>query len=118
MKVKNNHAASKEGTHASNSISVFQYIVNSDMPEYELSVDRLTKEAQVLLGAGTISTARTMAFISVYLLTNPPMRSKLEADIQPVMADFPQRVPSNAELKKLPYLQAVIKEGLRYGSSR
>ena len=116
VKVKSGHAALKGDNHVIESVSIFQHIVDSDMPESELSVDRLTKEAQVLLGAGTISTARTMAFISVYLLTNPAMRSKLEADLQPVMANFPQRIPSNSELKKLPYLQAVIKEGLRYAS--
>jgi len=93
--------------------SLFHYIVNSDMPESELSVNRLAKEAQVLLGAGSASTARTIDFIVYYILAKEAIRTRLQEELQESMANYPQNIPSCSELEKLPYLQAIIKEGLR-----
>ena len=84
------------------------------MPESELSDKRLAQEAQGLLVAGTISTAGTIGYISYYILAKTEIRAKLQRELQDVMAAWPQRVPTMAELEKLPYLQALIKEGLRY----
>ncbi|KAL4901620.1 hypothetical protein BDW74DRAFT_170074 [Aspergillus multicolor] len=77
------------------------------------SPDRLANEAQVLLGGGTASTARTITFATFYILDRPEIRARLHAELGEVMADWPRRVPSWAELEKLVYLQAVIKEALR-----
>ena len=96
-----------------NSVSLFQYIVNSDMPESERSNERLAKEAQVLLGGGTATTARTLGFISYYILANPSIRSRLEAELKEPMAKYPDVVPTWAELEKVPILHALIMEGLR-----
>ncbi|KAI1498012.1 cytochrome P450 [Biscogniauxia marginata] len=93
--------------------SLFHYIAKSDMPESERSPERLAKEAQVLLGGGTASTARTIGFASYYILARTEIRSKLEAELRDVMGEWPQRVPTWAELEKLPFLQAIIKESLR-----
>lgn len=46
------------------------YLVNIDLPGSELTVERLSKEARLLLGAGTLSTARTVDFICYYVLAN------------------------------------------------
>lgn len=88
------------------------------MPESERSEERLAKEAQTLLGGGTASTARTIGFASFWILSRPDIRIKLEAELRDTMRDWPQRVPSWAELEKLPYLQAIIKESLRYVAYR
>lgn len=93
--------------------SLFHHILSSEMPESELSDERLAKEAQVLMGGGTASTARTIAYISYYILAKPHICSRLQGELKPAMATYPQRVPSLAELERLPYLQALIKEGLR-----
>ncbi|KAI0420251.1 cytochrome P450 [Xylaria grammica] len=95
------------------SISVFHHIVNSDMPPSERSEQRLAKEAQVLLGGGTASTARTIGFASYYILSQPQIRSRLEEELRDVMATWPRKFPSWAELERLPFLQAIIKESLR-----
>ncbi|KAH8882984.1 putative cytochrome P450 [Thozetella sp. PMI_491] len=90
--------------------TLFRYMVNdSDLPEEELTVERLTKEAQILLGAGSVSTARTLHFITFYLLSNPHMRGRLEDELK----DIGGRLVWS-QLEKLPYLQALIKEGLRH----
>ena len=83
------------------------------MPESELTDERLSKEAQVLLGAGTASTARTLDFVSYYILANKNIHSRLQEELKEPMANFPDEMPSWAQLEKLPYLQAVIKEALR-----
>jgi cytochrome P450 len=80
----------------------------SGLPEEDLSLERLTKEAQILLGAGSVSTARTLHFITYYLLSNPHMRERLEQELR----DAGERA-TWSQLEKLPYLQALIKEGLR-----
>ena len=80
----------------------------SGLPEEDLSLERLTKEAQILLGAGSVSTARTLHFITYYLLSNSHMRERLEQELR----DAGERA-AWSQLEKLPYLQALIKEGLR-----
>jgi len=87
------------------------------MPEYEQSDERLAKEAQVLLGGGTASTARTLGFISYYILANPEIHSRLQEELKDPMSGWPDRVPSWAELERLPFLQSLIKEGLRWARS-
>lgn len=84
------------------------------MPESELSDDRLAKEAQVVLGGGTASTARTLGFVSYYILANKHIQTRLQDELREVMADWPHKTPSWADLERVQYLQALIKEGLRY----
>lgn len=90
-----------------------QVLRNDEMPEEERSEDRLAKEAQTLLGGGTASTARTIGFASYYILSRTTVRERLQAELGEVMADWPQRVPTWAELERVSYLQAIIKESLR-----
>lgn len=94
-------------------VSLFHHILDSDLPESELSDDRLAKEAQILLGGGTASTARTIGYISYYVLARPEIRSRLQDDLKEVMGTYPEQIPTLAELERLTYLQALIKEGLR-----
>lgn len=106
---KNNAKKASAGSH----VSLFRHIFESDMPESELSVSRLINEAHVLLGAGTTTVSRTLDVISFYILANKNVRSSLQIELEDVMKTYPENIPSWAELEKLPYLQALIKEGLR-----
>lgn len=108
-----NERAHSKGNKTQGRISLFRHIFNSDMPESELSTDRLAKEAQVLLGAGTTSTAQTLDFILYYILAKKHIRSTLREELRDTMAEYPKTKPSWADLEKLPYLQAIIREGLR-----
>lgn len=93
--------------------TLFDHIVNSDLPESELSVERLASEAQVVMGAGTVTTAQTMNFLVVNILSNNNICQRLRDELQEPMKDFPERIPPFSELEKLPWLQACIKEALR-----
>lgn len=93
--------------------TLFDHIVNSELPDSELSVDRLASEAQVIMGAGTVTTARTMDFLAVRILLDDSICQRLREELREPMKDFPERIPPYAELEKLPWLQACIKEALR-----
>lgn len=84
------------------------------MPESELSVKRLSQEAKVLLAAGTLTTGHVLGSTSYYVTANEPIKNRLSSELKDVMARYPREMPSVSELEKLPYLNAVIKEGLRY----
>jgi len=89
-------------------------LVNSDLPESELSVERLASEAQVIMGAGTVTTARSMDHLAVHILLNDRVRERLCEELREPMANFMEKMPSYRDLEHLPYLQGCIKEGLRY----
>ena len=113
INAKQDKEATIEDTDSRGRPSLIRHILNSDMAESDKSVERLSKEAQVPLGAGSASTARTLDFICYYVLANHDIRSSLQEDLRDIMADYPSKVPSWSQLEKIPYLQAVIKEGLR-----
>lgn len=106
--------ASKQDTDQ-NDFSLFHHILKDDeLPQSERSEERLAKEAQTLLGAGTASTSRTIGFASYYILSRPEtVRKRLEDELRETMKQWPSRVPTWTELEQLPYLQAIIKESLR-----
>ena len=88
-------------------------VIRSELPESEKTEDRLTKEAQTLLGAGTELTASTVSMAAVYILSSPDLLSRLQAELKETMAQWPRHVPSWPELERLPLLQGIVKESLR-----
>ncbi|KAL4916020.1 cytochrome P450 [Aspergillus aurantiobrunneus] len=115
VKENETKSAAANGKH-----TLFRHMLRSDMPESELSPDRMVMEAKVMLAAGSFTPARTLDFVSYYVLSRPDIRNRLREEVKDVMAKFPDEVPTLSELEQLPYLQAVIKEGLRlsYGTMR
>lgn len=60
-------------------------------------------EAVILLGAGADSTAVTLMVAAHYVLQNPKIRQRLEAELReawPVL----EEIPTYEVLEKLPYL--------------
>lgn len=108
-----NEKANPKSEDTDEKVSLIRHMFNTDMPESELSIDRLAKEAQVMFSAGTVNNARTLEFILYYLLANDQIRNRLREELRDTMAGYPFKKPSWADLEKLPYLQAIIKEGLR-----
>ena len=98
--------------------TLFRYLVNSGLPPSELSDKRMSREAQVLIGSGTITTAGTLNFLCYYILANPEIRKRLGEELKDVMEGYPAKKPTWSQLEKLPYFQAFIKEGLRYLACR
>jgi cytochrome P450 len=105
--------------------TVFASLLDSDLPGDEKMVDRLAHEALAVLGAGTETTTWTLAVITYHVLRQPAILARLTRELRDAAAmvhDDPHssRAPRSwTALEKLPYLGAVIHEGLRlsYGVS-
>ncbi|KAL8640784.1 MAG: hypothetical protein Q9228_002344 [Teloschistes exilis] len=95
-------------------VSVFHHLLTSDIPESERSTSRLLAESMVLIIAGTFTSAHTLSMIVYHALSNPKIEKRLRNDLKDVMAGYPGKSPRWADLEKVPYLQATIKEALRY----
>jgi cytochrome P450 len=95
--------------------SAFHHLLSSEIPESEKSIKRLQAESMIFLLAGTLAGAHTLTFVVFYVLANPDIEKRLRAELAPAFtaSDGGMRMPTWAELEKLPYLQGVIKEALR-----
>ena len=87
--------------------TIFHEILNSDLPEEEKSKRRVTDEAIVLVGAGSETTARTLAVLSYYILADAQIEETLLAELRTVMRDVNSSVES-ARLEQLPFLVSMI----------
>lgn len=114
LQIKDEGAKSRDA-----SKSIMRELIDCDLPDYEKTLPRLVDEGQSVVGAGTITTAEMMSAMLYHLLNEPELMSNLQNELQPVMQRTNGR-PSQNDLEPLPYLTAVIKEGLRlyYGISQ
>jgi cytochrome P450 len=92
--------------------TIFQELVNSDLSPEEKSYDRLSQEGQLVVGAALDTTAHAMDTTTFHILNNPEKLSRLHQELRAAMPD-PQAHTPLIELEQLPYLSAVIMEGLR-----
>ncbi len=83
--------------------TVFYEMKYSDLPPSEKTAYRLASEASTFLGAGTETTARTLAVASYYLIRNPEMMGKLKSELKEVMPNS-NTVLSLPAIETLPYL--------------
>jgi len=85
---------------------------NPNLSAADKTDDRLIDEARVLLGGGTDTTANTLAAITYHLLANPEILKKLRSELVAAIPD-PYNMPPLVQIEALPYLSAVIQEGIR-----
>ncbi|XXG98627.1 hypothetical protein Hte_004952 [Hypoxylon texense] len=98
--------------------TVFGELLHSDLPPEEKSVVRLVDEAASVLSGGTETVSWTLSVVTYHLLTQPELLAKLTEELRAAVDD-PLALPSWTALEQLPYLGAVVQEGLRlsYGIS-
>ncbi len=92
--------------------TIFHTLRDSDLPPEEKSLQRLCDEGEILLGAGSETTAKTSTTILFYLIENPTVLRRLRDELETVMPNAHAPV-SATTLENLPYFSAVISEGLR-----
>lgn len=92
--------------------TVFHELINSDLPPQDRSVPRLRDEASMVIGAGGETTAQALTRTFYHLLVNPQFLRRLREELKSAMPD-PKEMPSLAMLQNLPYLNAVVEEGVR-----
>ncbi|KAK7918195.1 hypothetical protein PG985_010069 [Apiospora marii] len=85
---------------------------SGDGKEKNKTAERLEAEAQIVIGAGTETTAKSLAMISFYVNEDPTKRQRLRDEIATGGTE-PDGTFSLAKLEKLPYLTACITEGVR-----
>jgi cytochrome P450 len=82
-----------------------------------LTQDELLTEALLQIVAGSDTTATAIRSILLYVFTHPPVYARLQSEIDStVAAGRAPPVPgiiADLDAKGLPYLQAVIREGMR-----
>lgn len=84
--------------------TIFHDLLESQtLPQEDKTVGRLWQEAQLLLSAGTVTTAVAISSALVYLLLDPDRLKVLLEELENAMPDMtkPKR---QAELEQLPYL--------------
>lgn len=98
--------------------TIFATLLNSDLEEVEKRPERLADEAITVTAAGTETTSWTLSVITYHLLDKPKLLDRLLTELR-ANIDDPKSLPRWTTLEKLPYLGAVIQEGLRlsYGVS-
>ena len=72
----------------------------------------LRDQLEALLGAGTEPTAHVLRIVTYHLCQNPAMLQNLRSELQRVQAPH-NEVAELTQLQGLPYLTALIQEGLR-----
>lgn len=80
---------------------------NTSLPPEDKTVDRLWQEAQLLLSAGTVTTATALYSALVYLLLDPVRMQTLLQELEVAMPDV-TKPKKEAELERLPYLVCLV----------
>jgi cytochrome P450 len=81
------------------------------MPSEEMQLARLTDEAGGIVAAALETTKRSVCVMLFYVLSDPSILNNLRRELSPIMPDS-TKLPNVSELEKLPYLMAVIQEGM------
>ena len=99
--------------------SMLQAFMDSEqLPESQKSPERIKAEAQIAIGAGTLTATHALKVATYHILANKHVHSKLMAELSDHFPDKDQP-PNLRHLEQMPYLMATMYETLRilYGVS-
>lgn len=83
--------------------TVFQAILDSDLPPCDKAADRLLQEALTVVGAGSETTAKALSFITFFVYSDEKILQKLREEIRN-WEGISKTGLSLTRLEKLPYL--------------
>ncbi|KAL8927560.1 MAG: hypothetical protein Q9208_002365 [Pyrenodesmia sp. 3 TL-2023] len=93
--------------------SLIRSLIDSPLlPESEKAPHRIKGEAQVAIGAGTLTTSHALKVATYHILANPPVFARLMRQLHASIPD-PDSPPNLQQLERMPYLVAVMYETLR-----
>ncbi|EPE24159.1 Cytochrome P450 [Glarea lozoyensis ATCC 20868] len=97
--------------------TIFNEVLDSNLPASEKTTTRLSDEAAGIVGGGIETTKWSATVMCFHIINNPPIHSRLRDELKNAFPDGFE-VHELAQLENLPYLMACVKEGLRlsYGS--
>ena len=91
----------------------YDLMKNDELAPADKTLERLENEGVSLVAAGSNTVAHTITCISFFVMSNKTILDKLQEELKPVLAESSK--PKWNQLESLPYLTAVITEGLRWG---
>ncbi|XP_038901739.1 cytochrome P450 89A2-like [Benincasa hispida] len=96
-------------------VSYVDTLLDLEHPEEKrkFTDEEMVAVASEFLNAGTDTTSTALQWIMANLVKNPEIQNKLFAEIKGVMGDGSREEVKEEDLGKLPYLKAVVLEGLR-----
>lgn len=92
--------------------TVFHELFRSKLPPSEKHVLRLQDEASMVVGAGGETTAQVISRTFYHVVANPLVLRRLREELMKAIPDADE-MPSLQTLQNLPYLSAVVEEGVR-----
>ncbi|EAQ90370.1 hypothetical protein CHGG_02305 [Chaetomium globosum CBS 148.51] len=92
--------------------TVIHEIVRSKLPPSDKTFERIFEEIATLTGAAFETTANALRLILFNVYSNPDILRRVRAEIVTAAATSPDPIPLTT-LEKLPYLTAVLMEGMR-----
>ncbi|OKL64358.1 hypothetical protein UA08_00972 [Talaromyces atroroseus] len=109
-------STANHGKGASNdNTTVITELLQSGLPNEQKADRRIQDEVQLIVGAGLSTTGWALSVGTYYLITNPQVLARLRKELDDAI---PACISLQwAELEKLPYLTAVIKEAVRLSYS-
>ncbi|MCJ1247516.1 hypothetical protein MMC30_004730 [Trapelia coarctata] len=102
-----------EKTSASQRTIVHSMLNSEGLTAEDKTFARLKADAMVLIGAGTETTARTLATSIYHILANKPVHDRVLEEIRTIMPSSDSPLPPVTAIRQLPYLTAVLQESLR-----
>lgn len=87
-------------------------IIYSELPAAEKSFDRVFEEVMTVTGAAFETTASALRLILYHVYTSEEILRRLREEIAPLSTGFADPAPLK-QLEQLPYLTAVLTEGMR-----
>ncbi|KAK0648117.1 cytochrome P450 family protein [Cercophora newfieldiana] len=102
------HVDKRYGEKKQKRTDVLQSFVDSGLSQKEVEA-----EALVHLLGGSDTTATALRIAVFHISSNPRAYRRLQAEIDSAASSVTRPIIADAEAKKLPYLQATIKEALR-----
>lgn len=92
--------------------SLVDDIMDSNLPPHEKTLPRVTGEVAAILIAGTETTSWVLSVLTYHLLANPEILARLTQELA-MKVESPTALPTWSTLENMPYLTAVLLEGLR-----
>ncbi|KAI1348475.1 cytochrome P450 [Xylaria sp. FL0043] len=93
--------------------TVVHAILNSDLPDNEKSFARIFDEASTITGAAFETTANTLRLTLYHIYNDIEVLRQLRAELTATLRDEQSSSQVLSRLEQLPYLTAVLMEGLR-----
>lgn len=101
------------GKDRDSSVTIFDGILQSQLPPHELSIIRLKDEAVSIIGAGIASAEWTTTLACFHIIDNLRILGKLKQELTASIPNV-QKMPPLTELERLPYLMACVQESELY----